>query len=158
MCDKCKYFDVIHAIETHDMLLVKTGGLAGIKDRGLLESSLYHIQNDFYYPTFEEKITHLVFSIAKNHAFMDGNKRTAISLGSYFLIINGYPSWVIGDFIEKLEDLILLMVENILSKEEFGEYVALIISENPIPEKLQIRLIQALIELKKRESTRDQYI
>lgn len=107
-----------------------------------------------YYPTFEEKITHLMFSIAKNHAFVDGNKRTSISLGAYFLLINGYPSWIVSKFIIDMEDLILLLVEDILSKEQFGEFLALIISENPIPDKLQLLLINSLTELQKREKER----
>ncbi|MFL0438799.1 type II toxin-antitoxin system death-on-curing family toxin [Enterococcus pernyi] len=154
MSNNYRYFEVEHALETHDMILEKTGGVPGIKDRGLLESSLCHMQNDIYYPTFEEKIIHLVFSVAKNHVFMDGNKRTSISLGAYFLIINGYPSWIISDFILQMEDLVLLLVENILTKEEFGDYIALIISENPLPESLQIKLINALLELKRRENNR----
>lgn len=149
-----KYFDVQHAIETHEMLIEKTGGLNGTKDIGLLESSLFHIQNDDYYGTFEEKLLYLVFSIAQNHVFFDGNKRTSISLGAYFLIINDYPSWIVGDFITKMEDLVLLLVEKILTKEELGEYIALIISDNPLPEILQLKLINSLIELKRIEDSR----
>ncbi|MGX7198718.1 type II toxin-antitoxin system death-on-curing family toxin [Enterococcus nangangensis] len=149
-----RYFDVQHAIETHDMILKKTGGLPGVKEKGLLESSLFHLQNDLYYPTFEEKLLQLVFSIAQNHVFLDGNKRTSISLGAYFLLINGYPSWIVGDFIEKMEDLVLLLVEKILTKEECGEYIALIISENPLPELLQLKLVNALSELRMREEKR----
>ncbi|MCZ4355024.1 type II toxin-antitoxin system death-on-curing family toxin [Enterococcus lactis] len=151
---KYVYFNVNHAIITHDMLIEKTGGLNGIKERGLLESSLGHIQIDDYYPTFEEKLLHLIFSIAQNHVFVDGNKRTAISLGAYFLLINGYPSWIVGDFIEKMEDIVLLLVEKLLTKEECGEYMALIISENPFPELLQMKLISSLIELKRLEEER----
>ncbi|MDW8524491.1 type II toxin-antitoxin system death-on-curing family toxin [Enterococcus lactis] len=120
----------------------------------MLESSLGHIQIDDYYPTFEEKLLHLIFSIAQNHVFVDGNKRTAISLGAYFLLINGYPSWIVGDFIEKMEDIVLLLVEKLLTKEECGEYMALIISENPFPELLQMKLISSLIELKRLEEER----
>ncbi|EQA5380253.1 type II toxin-antitoxin system death-on-curing family toxin [Enterococcus hirae] len=151
---KYRYFNAQHAIDTHDMILEKTGGLHGVREKGLLESSLCHIQNDLYYPTFEEKLLQLVFSIAQNHVFLDGNKRTSISLGAYFLLINGYPSWVVGDFIEKMEDLVLLLIEKILTKEECGEYIALIISENPLPESLQIKLINAISELRTREEKR----
>ena len=41
-------------------------------------------------PTYTEKLTHLVFSINKFHAFNDGNKRSSLSLGAYFLELNGY--------------------------------------------------------------------
>ena len=67
------YFDVAHAIEVHDWIINESGGMHGINSLGLLESPLEHIQNDAYYPTIEEKLTHLVFSIIKSHAFNDGN-------------------------------------------------------------------------------------
>lgn len=56
----------------------------------LLESPLEHIKNDDYYPDFQSKLCHLVFSVNKNHAFIYGNKRSSLALGSYFLQINGY--------------------------------------------------------------------
>lgn len=57
------YFDVRHAIRTHDWIIEHSGGLPGVKDAGQIESVLEHIQNDLYYPAFEEKLTHLVFGI-----------------------------------------------------------------------------------------------
>ena len=59
------YFDVVHATHTHDKILEISGGLPGVIDQGQLESILDHIQNDDYYPTFEEKLTHLVYAINK---------------------------------------------------------------------------------------------
>ena len=83
------YFTAGYAIKTHDKIIEISGGASGIKDLGNLESPLEHIQNDDYYPDFEDKITHLVFSINKNHAFTDGNKRSSIALGAFFLELNG---------------------------------------------------------------------
>jgi death-on-curing protein len=84
------YFDTIHAISVHDDIIVKSGGNSGILNIGLLESVLEHIKNDIYYPSIEEKITHLFYSVNKNHAFNDGNKRSAIALSAYFMEINCY--------------------------------------------------------------------
>lgn len=81
---KLLYFDVHYAIKEHDAVLEASGGLSGIHDAGRLESVLTHIQNDEYYPTFEEKLTHLVFEINKGHCFFDGNKRTSIALVDYY--------------------------------------------------------------------------
>jgi len=84
------YFDITHAIEVHDWIIENSGGLAGINNLGLLESSLEHIQNDNYYPKIEDKLTHLVFSIIKFHAFTDANKRSSIALlPSHSKITNG---------------------------------------------------------------------
>jgi death-on-curing protein len=70
-------------LETHLLTInVSGGGANGLLDKGKLESILQHIQNDDYYQTFEEKLTHLVFASNKFHCFQDGNKRIAISLGA----------------------------------------------------------------------------
>ena len=83
------YFDYLQAIKEHNNIIEQSGGLSGAKDIGKLDSVLQFIQNDYYYPTFEEKITHLVYGIAFNHPFLDGNKRSSIALGALFLKING---------------------------------------------------------------------
>lgn len=47
-------------VDIHNSVIEKSGGLAGVKDIGQLESILAHIQNPDYYPTFFDQITHLV--------------------------------------------------------------------------------------------------
>ena len=79
-----RYFDSGHATYVHDEIILKSGGIGGILNLGILESSLEHIQNDLYYPDLEDKLTHLFFSINKNHSFQDGNKRSSIALSAYF--------------------------------------------------------------------------
>jgi death on curing protein len=74
------YPDLQDALHDHDTVLAVSGGLAGVKNDGEVDSILQHIQNDDYYPDFISKLTHLVFSISKHHAFNDGNKRTNIAL------------------------------------------------------------------------------
>lgn len=74
------YFNTEHAIKEHDNIIDISGGVKGMHNIGLLDSVIHHIQNDLYYPTFCDKLTHLVFSIAMNHAFSDGNKRSSIAL------------------------------------------------------------------------------
>ncbi len=98
---KTFYFDLKHAIDVHDYIIEKSGGVAGYDaDKvNILESTLFHIQNDDYYPTFLDKITHLLYSVNKNHAFADGNKRSSLALSAYFLEINGYDYCIIEDII-----------------------------------------------------------
>lgn len=98
------YFDVNHAIEVHDWIVLNSGGRPGIFNIGNLQSPLEHVQNDDYYPSIEEKLTFLVYSINKNHAFNDGNKRSSIALGAYLLELNGY-GYVVPDFISKMENI-----------------------------------------------------
>ena len=86
-----QYITIEQAIETHKKTIQYSGGgLDGQLNVGQLESVLEHIKNDDYYPTFIDKLTHLFFGACKFHCFEDGNKRLAISLSAYFLILNGY--------------------------------------------------------------------
>lgn len=66
----------------HTRLIQKTGGLDGVRDIGLLESTVLSTYSSFsdteLYPTIEEKAARLAFSIISNHAFIDGNKRIGL--------------------------------------------------------------------------------
>lgn len=66
------------------------GGTYEHFDLGRLDSVLQNIQNDDYYPTFQDKLTHLFFCICEFHCFADGNKRLAITISVQFLLFNGY--------------------------------------------------------------------
>lgn len=116
----------------HDKIIKETGGLPGVKD-DRLDSVLEHIQNDFYYELFEDKLTHLIYSVAQNHSFCDGNKRSSISLGALFLKINAYSDEVITDFIQKMEALVLMLVEKEIGKEDLNGYVFFIINQEEMP-------------------------
>jgi len=125
------------------------GGSTDIINIGYLDSVLDHIQNDDYYSTFEEKLTHLVWSINKNHCFSDGNKRLSITLGVQFLTINGYL-YCVGRFLRDMEnisyhlaagridkDLLQRIIKSFLDGEnDFNEALKLeiftIISDEPI--------------------------
>ena len=80
---------VIEAV--HDMQLVEHGGGAGVRDAGMLESALARPVNLHAYA--ETGICRLAaayaFSLARNHPFVDGNKRTAFLAAYIFLRING---------------------------------------------------------------------
>lgn len=140
------YFDVNYAIQEHDWIIEQSGGLVGIYPDGIgkLESVLEHIQNDWYYPTFEEKITHLVYSVNKLHAFCDGNKRSSIALGTYFLKINHYD-YCIEKFILEMENIVVWLAESKISKELLLKLIASIIeNEDEYSESLKYELICAI--------------
>jgi len=67
------------------------GGEAGIRDEGMLESALYRPQQREIYgePDLCELASAYLFGIAKNHPFVDGNKRTAFAAADLFLYFNG---------------------------------------------------------------------
>jgi len=96
------YINIEQAEEIHRKTIeVSGGGDDGILDIGKLASVLDHIQNDDYYPNFEDKLTHLFFCANKFHCFSDGNKRIAIALGAHFLLINGYV-FIVSRFISEM--------------------------------------------------------
>jgi death-on-curing protein len=53
-------------------------------------------------PTFEEKLKHLIIAVNKFYPFCDGNKRSSLVLGAYFLELNGYD-FCIDRFIVEME-------------------------------------------------------
>ncbi|GLS38452.1 death-on-curing protein [Mesorhizobium tianshanense] len=67
------------------------GGAAGIRDQGMLESALYRPQQREINgePDLCELASAYLFGIAKNHPFVDGNKRTAFAAADLFLYFNG---------------------------------------------------------------------
>jgi len=137
------YFDVAHAITVHDWIIEASGGFPGIKDVGLIASVLEHIQNDDYYPTFEEKLNHLVFSVNKFHAFNDGNKRSSLVLGAYFLELNGYDSRV-KSFVCEMENIAVWLAEGKVSKSLLLKLISSLLVENDYPEALKLELIESL--------------
>lgn len=137
------YFTTEYAVITHDKIIEISGGASGIKDLGNLESPLWHIQNDDYYPDFEHKITHLVFSINKNHAFTDGNKRSSIALGAFFLELNGLESMV-SKFIIEMENIAVYVADNKIDKDLLFEIITSIIYEEEYSEELKLKIIHAL--------------
>ena len=139
------YFDVTHAVEVHDYIIEVSGGLHGNRDIGLLESVLDHIQNDMYYPSFPEKLTHLVFSVNKFHAFNDGNKRASISLGAYFLELNGYD-YCVSTFMLRMENIVVWVAEGKINKELLGEMICSLIEEDDYSETLKLKIIEAVSE------------
>lgn len=79
-------------LSIQNKLLARFGGLAGVRDSGLLESALNRPQNRFYYesPSLFELAADYAVGIVKNHPFLDGNKRAGFMAAYTFLGMNGY--------------------------------------------------------------------
>lgn len=82
------------AIAIHQRQLAEHGGADGVRDQGLLESALSRPRHLFAYsdptPEMPELAAAYAFGIARNHAFIDGNKRTAAVVCETFLELNGW--------------------------------------------------------------------
>ena len=76
----------------HDEQIAEHGGGEGLRDRGLLESALARPQNLAAYgeSNIVAMAAALGFGIARNHPFVDGNKRTAYVAVETFLLLNGH--------------------------------------------------------------------
>lgn len=136
------YFDTTHAIAVHDQIVNQSGGVLGILNINLLDSVIEHVQNDLYYPDLEHKLTHLFYSINKNHSFQDGNKRASIALSAYFLEINNC-SFRVERFIAEMENIAVDVADNRIDKDLLFEIITSIIYEEDYSEELKLRIIYA---------------
>jgi death-on-curing protein len=106
----------------HEQSLAQFGGSAGIRDEGLLESALGRPQNLVAYgqPTLFELAASYAFGLAKNHPFIDGNKRTAFVTAVLFLELNGQV-FQAGEVDAAVRTLALAAGE--MSEAEFAEWL-----------------------------------
>jgi death-on-curing protein len=87
------WIDQRDALALHDRLLALHGGLAGVREEGLLQSALARPQQlhaSGNSPDTVELASDYTASIIRNPPFIDGNKRTGLILGALFLEMNGY--------------------------------------------------------------------
>jgi len=139
-----RYLDINEAIRTHLLTVeVSGGGDTGILKSGQLESVLEHIQNDDYYPSFEDKLTHLFWGACKFHCFADGNKRIAISLGAEFLLLNGYV-FIAGKFIRFMENVSYHVAAGKISKDLLHEIVDGLLTGKEEDEDLKLKILNAI--------------
>src|SRR5580693_4068281 len=85
-----RWLDIDIVLDFHAEQLALFGGADGIRDRGLLESALARPKNKFAYGETDLAILAAAygFGIARNHPFVDGNKRTALASMIVFLGLN----------------------------------------------------------------------
>lgn len=91
-----RYLTAADTAAIHQRILEETGGAAGVRDVHLLESAVGRPQaafggNDMYGSVYA-KAAALMESLIRNHAFVDGNKRTAFVAATTFLALNGIHS------------------------------------------------------------------
>lgn len=107
----------------HSASLATFGGSTGIRDEGLLESALARPQNRLLYVP-ESDLSELAasygFGIAKNHPFVDGNKRAAFHSVGLFLSINGYE--LVADQLDAIQTMMSLAA-GALSEEQFAAWI-----------------------------------
>lgn len=138
------YLTLEQAIATHAKTVeVSGGGALGHLDIEQLGSCLDHIQNDDYYPTFEDKLTHIFFCANKFHCFEDGNKRIAISVGAQFLLLNGYV-FVAKRFIHEMENISYHVAAGKIEKSLLHEIITAVINDDINNESIKLKIFMAI--------------
>src|SRR5437879_5005896 len=88
------FLSIEKVIYVHERIIEQAGGVQGVRDFTLLHSGLERCKATYggedLYPTLFDKASALLHSLVMNHAFVDGNKRTAYEVMKGFLHFNGY--------------------------------------------------------------------
>lgn len=114
----------LHAVLIiHDRQIARHGGASGMRDIQLLKAAVERPRNKLAYgePSLEELAAAYAFGIAKAHAFVDGNKRTAFVTCATFLRLNGFgmrPDPIDG--VRAMEDL----ASGLMSEETFAVWLS----------------------------------
>lgn len=112
------------ALAVHDRQLAEHGGSSGVRDETLLESALARPQQLFAYgnppPDLADLAASLAFGLARNHPFVDGNKRTAAVACESFIVLN--DGTLEADDLELYPQYIGL-AEGSISESEFAEWL-----------------------------------
>jgi len=132
-------------LDTYSKTIDYSGG--GTKDvihLELLDTILDFVQNDDYYPTFEEKLTYLIFSINRNHIFEDGNKRLSISIGALFMLLNGYMCFV-ARYMTEMENVSYHLAAGHIEEDLLSEIIHSILEGEPeYSEDLKLRIYESI--------------
>lgn len=119
-----RYLTFEEVLRLHDRVIEQTGGSAGIRDRGALESAIAQLLMSFggeeLYSTLVDKAAAFGFSLTMNHTFIDGNKRTSHAAIEVFLVLNGLE---IHASIDDQESVMLDLASGTLNREMFTQWL-----------------------------------
>jgi death on curing protein len=106
----------------HDQQVERFGGSSGVRDVGLLESAIAQpsatFGGEFLHPSIGDQAAAYLYHIAKNHPFVDGNKRTAYAVMETFLELNGY---VLPMSNEETYELVIQVAQSDITKAELTD-------------------------------------
>lgn len=121
------------AMELHADQIARYGGSPGVRDESLLRSALAQPEaafgDELLHPTIEAQAAAYLFHLAKNHPFVDGNKRAAAACCLGFLVLNGtqinsdLDNFIEGTESTKLEAVVVSVATGKMSKEELTSFI-----------------------------------
>ena len=119
-----RYLSLSEVLQLHARIVSDSGGAAGLRDVGALESALAQPRQTFggqdLYPTLVAKACALGFSLVMNHPFIDGNKRIGHAALEATLMLNGFE---LAASVDAAEVEILALASGDRSREEFTSWV-----------------------------------
>jgi death-on-curing protein len=119
-----RYLTLGEVVALHRAILDNSGGASGIRDLGALESALAQPRATFggvdLHTSLHAKAAALGFSLALNHAFLDGNKRVAHAAMEAFLILNGFE---IIAAVDDQERLMLDLAAGRMTRDRLAEWL-----------------------------------
>lgn len=119
-----RYITLNAVLQLYARVMVRSGGLAGIRDLGALESALALPRMTFggaeLYPLLVEKAAVLGFALICNHPFIDGNKRIGHAAMEVFLVLNGHQ---IEASVDEHERVIVQVASGDMDREVFTRWL-----------------------------------
>jgi death-on-curing protein len=119
-----RYLDEESTLRLYRRIIDRAGGTAGVRDPADLQSAIARPRMTFdgadLYPTPADKAAALAFSLVKNHAVVDGNKRIGFAAAGAFLRLNGHR--IVGD-VDEMEAVILRLAAGEIGREEFSGWL-----------------------------------
>nr|AIA17032.1 death-on-curing family protein [uncultured bacterium] len=124
----CRWIAKATILSIHAAQLAEHGGIAGVRDQGLLESALARPELKAQYGEADVALLAAAYAygIARNHPFLDGNKRTAFVAMELFLMKNGM-------LLTASDDDVVLTFLKLAAGEISEEELAAWIRQNSVP-------------------------
>ena len=117
-----RFPDKLDVLAVHASLISETGGSAGLRDEGLLESALAAAENRHYYEAADLVTCAATYAyhLTQAHAFVDGNKRIAAAIAETFLETNGVRLMMTN---EEVVQLFLEIASGVLSRDDVERWL-----------------------------------
>lgn len=119
-----RYLSLAEVLKLHGLIIAESGGSAGLRNLGMLESALGQPRQTFggedLYPSLPSKAAALGFSLIMNHPFIDGNKRIGHAAAEAVLMLNGLE---LAAGVDEAEAEILAVAAGRRTREEFRKWV-----------------------------------
>jgi death on curing protein len=115
------FLSIEQVLRLHQRLIETSGGLSGIRDRGVLESALAAAKNRFLYEEVDLAVCAATYAyhLTKAHAFIDGNKRVGAAAAEAFLRVNSAKFTATN---EEALDILLAVAASECTREEVESF------------------------------------